>query len=171
MRRLATGSLSYFFFQDSCKLMQKKSEPQIIIGGGFGSSGLSALMDLLREVEGVFITPQEFAMFNDPDGLISLESAILDNWSIFQGNVAITRFRNLALALNKKYRNPYPGLAYSRYLGKAFLSIDAFRFAYSTSRWRPPAASAISHCYPRTWAPDVLRSSLGCRSGHPAICR
>ena len=78
--------------------------PKIIIGAGFGSSGLSAFMNLLEEVEGIYTTPQEFAMFNDPDGLISLESALIDNWSIFQGNVAIRRFKKLAKVLSKKYK-------------------------------------------------------------------
>ena len=97
--------------------------PDIIIGAGFGSSGLSALMDLLEEVDGLCITPQEFAMFNDPDGIISLESALLDNWSIFQGNVALCRYIKLTKALSKKYASPYPGLDYTKFFGNDFTKI------------------------------------------------
>ena len=98
----------------------KNGTPEIIVGAGFGSSGLSALMDLLDEVEGFYTTPQEFAMFNDPDGLISLESALIDNWSIFQGNVAIRRFKKLATALSRRYIGPYPNLDYTKFFGKEF---------------------------------------------------
>lgn len=92
----------------------------IIVGAGFGSSGLSALIDLLDEVDGVFTTPQEFALFNDPDGIISLESALIDNWSIFQGNVAIRRFQKLVRALSRKYIGPYPNLDYTKFFGHDF---------------------------------------------------
>ena len=98
----------------------KNGSPEIIVGAGFGSSGLSALMDLLDEVEGFYTTPQEFAMFNDPDGLISLESALIDNWSIFQGNVAIRRFKKLAAALSRRSIGPYPNLDYIKFFGKEF---------------------------------------------------
>ena len=94
--------------------------PNIIIGGGFGSSGLSALMDLLREVDSYYVMPQEFVMFDDPDGLISMESALVDNWSIFQSDVAIRRFKKLAHCLEKKFRGPYTGLDYSRVFGGDF---------------------------------------------------
>ena len=90
-----------------------KKTPQIIIGAGFGSSGLSAFINLLDEIDGFYTTPQDFAMFNDPDGIISLESAIIDNWSIFQGNVALRRFKKFANVLSKKYVSPYPNLDYS----------------------------------------------------------
>ena len=97
--------------------------PKIIIRAGFGSSGLSAFMNLLEEVEGIYTTPQEFAMFNDPDGLISLESALIDNWPIFQGNVAIRRFKKLAKVLSKKYISPYPNLDYSLFFGEDFRKV------------------------------------------------
>jgi hypothetical protein len=98
-------------------------DTKIVIGAGFGSSGLSALMDLLDEVEDIYVTPQEFAMFNDPDGLISLESALVDNWSVFQGNVAIRRFIKLSKVLSKKYASPYPGLDYTRFFGNEFTDV------------------------------------------------
>ena len=97
-----------------------ESTPPIIVGAGFGSSGLSAFIDLLDEVEGFYTTPQEFALFNDPDGLISLESALIDNWSIFQGNVAIRRFKKLVGALSRKYIGPYPNLDYTKFFGDDF---------------------------------------------------
>ena len=97
-----------------------KKTPKIIIGAGFGSSGLSAFINLLDEIDGFYTTPQEFAMFNDPDGIISLESAIIDNWSIFQGNVALRRFKKFANVLSKKYVSPYPNLDYSLFFGSDF---------------------------------------------------
>ena len=105
----------------------KNESPEIIIGAGFGSSGLSAFIDLLDEVEGIYSTPQEFALFNDPDGLISLESALVDNWSIFQGNVAIRRFKKLTTALSRKYIGPYPNLDYTQFFGKEFnIAVDQY---------------------------------------------
>ena len=100
----------------------QKEVPDIIIGGGFGSSGLSALMDLLSEVDGVYTTPQEFRLFNDPDGITTLETNLVDNWSMFQGNVTIRRFLQMADKLGRKYTSPYPGLDYSKIFGKEYFS-------------------------------------------------
>ena len=97
-----------------------KNHAEIILGGGFGSSGLSALMDLLSEVEDTFVTPQEFRLINDPDGITTLESNLVDNWSMFQGNVSIRRFSLMAKKLGKKYTSPYPGLDYTLMFGKEY---------------------------------------------------
>lgn len=97
-----------------------KSQHGIVVGGGFGSSGLSALMDLLSEVKGVYTTPQEFRLFNDPDGITTLETNLVDNWSMFQGNVSVRRFLKMTKKLGKKYASPYPGLDYTQIFGDEY---------------------------------------------------
>lgn len=93
----------------------------IIFAAGLGSTGSSALVDLLREVKGFYSMDDEFRLFVDPYGLISLRDALVDNWSIFQADTAITNFKKLAFDLNYRHRSRYVGLAHSKYFGGFFL--------------------------------------------------
>ena len=94
----------------------------IIIGGSLGYSGGGTLMDLIREVDTYYVTPQEFRLFTDPDGLLSLESALVDNWNIFQSDLALKRFKKLCYNLNRKFHSPYSTLGYSKYFGDSFIN-------------------------------------------------
>lgn len=98
-------------------------ENNIIFVEGLGFSGSGALLDLLREVDNCFVLPTEFRLINDPDGLLSLESAIIDNWTVFQGDVAIKRFRKLCRNLSNKYSGPYSTLDHTKIFGKDFLKV------------------------------------------------
>ena len=95
----------------------------IIFVEGLGFSGSGAVLDLLREVEDCFVLPTEFRIINDPDGLLSLESAMIDNWTVFQGDVAIKRFRKLCKNLSNKYTGPYSTLDHTKIFGKDFLQV------------------------------------------------
>ena len=94
----------------------------IIFSGSLGYSGGGALMDFLREVDTYYVTPQEFRLFTDPDGLLSLESALVDNWNVFQSDLALKRFKKLCYNLNRKFHSPYSTLGYSKYFGDSFIS-------------------------------------------------
>ena len=72
----------------------------ILFAAGLGSTGSSALVDLLKEVHGFYSMDDEFRLFVDPDGLINLRDAFVENWSVFQTDMAIRRFIKLGLNLN-----------------------------------------------------------------------
>ena len=93
----------------------------MIVVCGTGYSGSGALLDLLKEIDGYFITPQEFRLFDDPDGIISLESALVDNWNMFQADMALNRYLRLCKNLYKKNLGNYSVLEYKQYFGKEFL--------------------------------------------------
>ncbi len=82
------------------------SESDIVVVGGFGGSGSSAVLCLLKEVDSYFVPRAEFRLFTDPDGILSLKSALVDNWTMFQSDLALKRFRAL---VNKLSRRKNPG--------------------------------------------------------------
>lgn len=88
---------------------------------GLGFTGSGAVLDLLREVDDFFVLPTEFRLVSDPDGILNLESALVDNWTVFQGDMAIKRFYCLCQNLSSKYRNPYSVLDHNSIFGKEFL--------------------------------------------------
>ena len=103
------------------------SEPTILSVEGLGYSGSGAVLDLLKEVEHFFVMPREFRLINDPDGLLSLESSLLDNWTIFQSDLAIKRFRKLCNSLNKKYKTPYATLEHEKIFDYKFIdAVDRY---------------------------------------------
>jgi len=86
-----------------------KSHSNKLVISGLGASGSSALCDLLKEIKWYYVMPIEFRLFTDPDGIISLENSLVDNWTIFQSDLAIKRFHQLAIRLNRKFSSPYYG--------------------------------------------------------------
>lgn len=92
-------------------IMKKK----IIFAAGLGSTGSSALVDLLKEVEGFYSMDDEFRLFVDPGGLVNLRDAIVENWSIFQTDVAIRNFIKMVSDISRRHFGPYTGLNHSKY--------------------------------------------------------
>ncbi|MBE8564349.1 sulfotransferase [Vibrio sp. OPT20] len=93
---------------------------QLIFAAGLGSTGSSALVDLLKEVDGFYSMDDEFRMFVDPGGIISLRDALVDNWSIFQSDVAIRNFIAMSKSINSKYKSPYISLEHKNWFGTSF---------------------------------------------------
>lgn len=96
---------------------------QIIFSAGLGSTGSSAVVDLLKEVESIQVVDREFRLFVDPDGLVSLRDAILENWTVFQTDVALRRFRKLVKRLNRRGFGPYSLLNHREVFGNKFLEL------------------------------------------------
>jgi hypothetical protein len=104
---------------------------------GLGYSGSGAALDLLRELDGVFVMPTEFRLINDPDGLLSLESALVDNWTIFQSDSALRRFRRMCYALARRYRSPYAPLDHERvFHGRFMEAVDTYLEDLTGLRYR-----------------------------------
>ena len=79
----------------------------VVIVGGFANSGKGALVYCLSEIETASYIDNEPRFITDPDGLMSLESALIDNWNIFQADIAIKRFKKITTLLSNKYKYPY----------------------------------------------------------------
>ena len=56
---------------------------------GYGWSGSSAYVSLLKEFGGFFSIDKEFRLIKDPFGLLDLESSLVDNWEFIRHDVAI----------------------------------------------------------------------------------
>ncbi|MFA0204160.1 hypothetical protein AB4450_13015, partial [Vibrio breoganii] len=87
----------------------------IVFAAGLGSTGSSALVDLLREFDDFYSPNDEFRLFVDPDGIVNLKNAFVDNWSIFQTDMALRRFEKLVKQLNRKWIGNYFRLDHRKY--------------------------------------------------------
>lgn len=88
---------------------------------GLGATGSSAVVDLLKEVKSYFVFESEFRLFTDPGGLINLCDALVENWSIYQTDIAIKNFLRLVKKLNTRFVSPYSTLGHSKYLDNEFI--------------------------------------------------
>ena len=92
----------------------------IMFAAGLGSTGSSALVDLLKEVDGFYSMDDEFRLFVDPGGLVTLRDALVENWTVFQSDVAIREFKRMIWSLSRKKRSPYTALDHRKYFDKEF---------------------------------------------------
>jgi len=100
---------------------------EILLLGGFGRSGLGAINQMLAPHPEVFATPYEQRLVTDPDGLLSLESALTDNWTPWQADFAIARFRALTRNLAGKWTGTYVTSAYRERFGADYeRAVDRF---------------------------------------------
>lgn len=84
------------------------SKTKIIFIGGVGRSGTTPVAAALGQHPEVYAFPKELRFITDPDGLISLKNALVDNWSFFHADFAVERFQRLMDHLSTKYRGKYP---------------------------------------------------------------
>lgn len=68
---------------------------------GIGSSGKSAVTDLLREFDGLYVPhfQFEFDLIRAPGGLLDLRHAVQEDWSPVRSHAALNRFRRLVRTL------------------------------------------------------------------------
>lgn len=67
----------------------------MIIGvTGYGYSGASALLDLLKEFEGIQYVPFEFQIIQEPDGLLDLMNGLVKSKRRLYTNTVVNRFFN-----------------------------------------------------------------------------
>lgn len=93
----------------------------VILIGGFGRSGTGAIHQLLRAHNQIYTLPNyEFRLLTDPDGLISLKSAVVDNWNVFQVDFALDRFIKLYSNLGKNLPGPYVRSNFKKHFDVSF---------------------------------------------------
>lgn len=100
---------------------------------GFGFSGKSAVIDLLREFRD-FSVPNsafEFCLLRIQGGILDLEDALYNDWSPIRSDAAIRRFKRLVTRLGAKadWRSPSSWLAgagwnYDHYFNHRFISLS-----------------------------------------------
>jgi hypothetical protein len=69
---------------------------------GYGKSGSSACVDLLKEFEFIGGPEKEFRIPKDPCGLLDLELSIVDNWEFVRHNTAINDFLEYCLMQSRE---------------------------------------------------------------------
>jgi len=104
--------------------MKREIKYKMVIVAGFGGSGSSAVIDLLREFDTFKDLGLEFRLLVDPDGILNLEDNLINNWTPFQSDMAIKRFKELINKLSNKNKFPYFRTDLTRKLGKEFVSLS-----------------------------------------------
>jgi len=69
---------------------------------GYGWSGSSAYIDLLKEFDGFGDIGREFRLIKDPFGLLDLQSSLVKNWEFVRHDVAIRDYLWLCQILSRK---------------------------------------------------------------------
>lgn len=88
---------------------------------GYGWSGSSAVIDLLKEFEGVWDSEAEFRILKDAHGMMDLEHALIEKWDALNVDIAIRDFLELAKLLNQNGGKFQRGLNYDRIFSGNFM--------------------------------------------------
>jgi hypothetical protein len=83
------------------KINKEKKMLNYVSISGYGWTGSSACIDLLREFEGFGAIQGEFRIAKDPYGLIDLEESLVNNWDFVRQDVAIRDFLNFCKVLSR----------------------------------------------------------------------
>ena len=92
----------------------------LIFIGGTGRSGTTILSKILGLHPEIYTFPFEIRFITDPDGLLSLKTALVDHWSFFQADIAVERFIRLMRNLGKRYVGTYPTVGLEGIVGSEF---------------------------------------------------
>ena len=105
---------------------------------GYGRSGSSACIDLLKEFEYIDGPDREFRIAKDPFGLLDLELSVVDNWEFIRHNTAINDFLEYCSMLSredgtfKKVGKGFSELLYVDFMKESVEYIDRINdFMYS----------------------------------------
>jgi len=81
----------------------------IILVSGYGWSGSGLMIDMLKSQKKYISYGSEFPLLSEPNGLLDLENSLINNWHFLKSSIAIKKYKEFALKLNKKksFLNPY----------------------------------------------------------------
>lgn len=88
---------------------------------GYGWSGSSAVVDLLKEFEGNWDPEVEFRILKDPHGVMDLEHTLVEQWDALNVDVALRDFLEFADFLNENEGKFKRGLSYSKSFNGMFM--------------------------------------------------
>ncbi|USD65115.1 sulfotransferase [Vibrio sp. SCSIO 43136] len=102
-------------------MVEKKS---LLFVAGLGSTGSSALCDVLSEYNGVLCPSQEWRIWVDPDGLVDLGKKLSGETSMFYITTGVNRFTKLVKQLTNPGFGPYSKLKLPSYVKDAYINIE-----------------------------------------------
>ena len=104
-----------------------KKEVQYICIVGYGWSGSSAVVDLMKEFEGNWDPEAEFRIIPEPHGVVDLEHVLFDRWDAQNVDIAIQDFLELAGFLNQNEGKFRRGINYDeKFHGKFMEATETF---------------------------------------------
>ncbi len=99
-----------------------REDIKFVAVSGYGWSGSSAVVDLLKEFKGYWNFGDEMRLLREPYGIFDLEHALVDEWDILNSDAAIKDFLWLVQRLNRKSsRWGGTGCRYGELFGPVFL--------------------------------------------------
>lgn len=99
-----------------------KEKIKFVAVSGYGSSGSSAVVNLLKEFEGYWDLGGEMRLLREPYGICDLEHSLIDEWDVLNSDIAIRDFVWLVERLNRKSSKwGGTGCGYSELFGPTFL--------------------------------------------------
>lgn len=93
---------------------------KILLVGGLGSTGSSAVVDFLRDRPDFGTINEEFRLLTDPGGLLTLHNTFTNLWSHYQCSDAILRYTELVDSLSSRYSKKYANLRHYKTYNPAF---------------------------------------------------
>ncbi|MFM7012208.1 MAG: sulfotransferase [Betaproteobacteria bacterium] len=96
---------------------------RLLFVAGLGSTGSSAVCDLITGYRSVFCPSQEWRIWVDPDGLVDLARRLSYETSMFGQTTAIERFDTLVRRLTKPGFGPYSKLRLPEYVRDIYRQI------------------------------------------------
>lgn len=102
-------------------------ELQYICVVGYGWSGSSAVVDLLKEFKGNWDPDAEFFILTNPHGVVDLENVLFERWDAHNVDIAIHDFLEFARFINNNEGKFQRGCNYDKYFhGKFMEATKAF---------------------------------------------
>lgn len=116
---------------------------------GVGNTGKSAVVDLLREVDGIWVPEYwfEFDLIRIPGGLLDLRHALVEDWSPIRSHDAFLRFRSVVDCMGvdpklhqigdllRSTSQRYDARFNGRFRALAHAFAESFRVATVRSEW------------------------------------
>ncbi|MBP5403016.1 MAG: hypothetical protein J6Y36_07655 [Treponema sp.] len=112
-----------------------------ILTAGYGWSGSSVIVDLLKEYDGIIDSDVEFRLIKDPHGLADLRYQLTKNWDVLTVDAAIKEFMRLASCMNHSSTKTTYGLGYDKKIGPNFMALTKSfiegitSFSFQSNSW------------------------------------
>ena len=97
----------------------------LIFIAGLGSTGSSAVCDLLSEYDGILCPKDEWRIWVDPDGLLDLLNNLSNESTIFTHNIALKRYYALVNKLINARFGSYSNLKLPKWIKRTYSRLTA----------------------------------------------
>lgn len=104
----------------------QSTKKNILFIAGLGSTGSSAMCDILKEYDGIVCPDEEWRIWTDPDGLLDFFQNINSGTTLFQHNIAVKRFSKLIKNLTSSKFGPYSTLNLPAWIKSSYRDIHNY---------------------------------------------